>query len=901
MRIRKVPKSTRREDPVHKLTAVLLVIATVVFAPPAVAATADEEFARLAADLRALPRIQVPATWLPALTAAGAAAARRAPCVAINIIGAFRNQVAAATSTGSRLTRGRPLSRETGARLDGDAVAIIAVLLGAPEAARCGGAAEPPADGTHPIVDVVSSTTDQMELRVRFPKARFTTRLGNGRPYIDLAMEGVGEGGAIGEPHVPRLTRLLAIPRGADVSVEVLRSSSYALGGVVLWPLQEEALDQDNFQPPDRSVFADKPFRIDSKIYAADALYPARPAGARALGTMRDLEVGGVEVDGAQYNPRARQLRIYTSLDVRVRFGGDNTGFFGDNRADDVYNLAFGRLYRGSLLNAVLIRDHLVTDFFDFCGDEVLIVTSPALRPAAETLAASRRTAGYDVGVYETGAAPGQVGTTNTEIQSFILSQLTSACRIRPSYVILFGNTAHVPTFLVPCSPGGDVTACDIASDLPYVLATPGDLFADAAYGRIPVVDLPQAEAVVNKITTYQTTPPAPDGDDFYRHATTTAYFQPALHCVLNAGETGTPNCDGNTPPVTGHWEIDYANHQDTRGFTITAETVGNAMRMNGYEVDRLYTTDDVNVIPETYYNGMPIPAHLLRPAFPWNADSVDFLGVYNEGRFLILHRDHGWPDGWAEPTLHSGHVPLMTNGTKLPVVFGINCASAAFDNPAHPSFVELQVTRIGGGAVAGFGDTRNSPSFPNNHITIGFFDSLFPNTVASYGSSTPVVHLGEVLLKGKQYLATQEGIDWQGAGDTYVMHYLYGLLGDPTLRMWIAEPRTLDLEKIRFVLERVFEPRPGDPPYVVTLPPLPEPLLFEGTVTTLLQGGQVIGRGLIHNGTVTIAPETMAGEGPLTIAIEQEGFLPGQAGVEIPNVEPAVRGVPAVSGHRSR
>ena len=182
----------------------------------------------------------------------------------------------------------------------------------------------------------------------------------------------------------------------------------------------------------------------------------------------------------------------------------------------------------------------------------------------------------------------------------------------------------------------------------------------------------------------------------------------------------------------------------------------------------------------------------------------------------MILHRDHGWPDGWAEPTLHSGHVPFFTNGSQQPVVFGINCSSAAFDDPSHPSFVELQILRPDGGAIAGFGDTRVSPSFPNNHMALGFFDAMFPLTVADYGAR-PAARggSGDILVRGKQYMATQEGFEWHGAGDTYVEHYLYHLLGDPTMQMWSEPPVRFDPSRFKGIVREIREftaPRAGRP-----------------------------------------------------------------------------------------
>jgi hypothetical protein len=231
--------------------------------------------------------------------------------------------------------------------------------------------------------------------------------------------------------------------------------------------------------------------------------------------------------------------------------------------------------------------------------------------------------------------------------------------------------------------------------------------------------------------------------------------------------------------------------------------------------------------------------------------------------------------------------VPFFTNGTKLPVVFGINCSSAAFDNPAHPSFVELQVMKPDGGAFAGFGDTRVSPSFPNNHMALGFFDALFPNVAPDFGTDEPTRRLGDVLVRGKQYMAAQEGTEWHSAGDTYSEHYLYGLLGDPSAQMWAAEPQVWNPPDLNFEFERVFDPRPGDPFFRVNIRlPIggPDPPPF-GAIATLFQDGEAIGRAIVgQDGIATITPEVQTNADDLTVSLDQDGALP---------VEKEVDGVP--------
>jgi hypothetical protein len=216
--------------------------------------------------------------------------------------------------------------------------------------------------------------------------------------------------------------------------------------------------------------------------------------------------------------------------------------------------------------------------------------------------------------------------------------------------------------------------------------------------------------------------------------------------------------------------------------------------------------------------------------------------------------------------------------------VFGINCSSAQFDVPANPSFVEEQIELPNGGAVAGFGDTRVSPSFPNNHMALGFFDALFPNVVPSFGSTTPTRRLGDVLLSGKAYMASQDGLDGQGSGDTYFEHQLYHLLGDPSMQMWAATPVSFDPVKIDSKYRALPHPNPGDPLFQVEVsfqqgggePPAP------GAMATLFHGEEPIGRGTVGaDGKVTIVPEKNTDTRLLTVRFQQDGVLPAQDTVE--------------------
>jgi hypothetical protein len=161
----------------------------------------------------------------------------------------------------------------------------------------------------------------------------------------------------------------------------------------------------------------------------------------------------------------------------------------------------------------------------------------------------------------------------------------------------------------------------------------------------------------------------------------------------------------------------------------------------------------------------------------------------------------------------------------------------------------------------------------------------MFPSTVDGYGGAE-TRRLGDVLVRGKQYMATQEGFEWHGAGDTYVEHYLYHLLGDPTMQMWSDPPVRFDPNRFRGVIRQIRDikpiPEPGDPPFFIRFEFPGEPLAV-GSLITVFRGVEAVGRGIVGgDGVANIVPDTPIGsQDDLTLSLQQDGALPAQEAVE--------------------
>jgi hypothetical protein len=778
--------------------------------------------------------------------------ALKRPCRAVRFVRGYRALLPGVDDTRPTLPDGRPGAASKRGTLERDALAVDAGLKQLPGTLRCGGGATKA--GATLISRVRRSNKKVLKFRVTLPVARWEARSGGGADFVGVNMDGTDFVGGVGDPAVPAFTRLFAVPRGARISARVSKVRGYTLEGIDIFPKQEPAVDQAEGLPEetDPEVFADKPFEIDQSSYQGRGLVPKKLAYADVFGKMRDLRIGGVQIPGAQYDPRKRSARIFTSMDLTVTFKGSRK--WRQKRARTALEKPFEHLYRSSLENYGAVRkaqvrasqdsDEDAQEFVPACGEEYLIVTSPTLRPAADTLAAAKTSAGYIVGIHE--VAP---NTAATDVRTFIRGELNNDNCTRPSYVVLLGDTSHVPSFLEVC-PG--IENCQVTSDLSYSLDGIGtDAFADVMLGRIPANTLTVAQTTVDKIVRYQTELPAPAGDDFYNHATVTQNFE------------------GIGP-------------RDARGFTLSAERMRAGLRSRGHVVTRLTTAQSAADI-QFFKDNTPIPDELKRPATPWTDGRDQVVSELNAGRFLFVHRDHGSRLGWANPGININDIGLLnSNSTELPVVLAINCSSGGFQFPGNPSFTERLLHRQGGGAVAVIADTDVSPTVQNDQLTVGWADAMFPQTVPTFGSSQPITRMGEILNAGKAFMASQASASQQLTGQVFREHLLWHLLGDPSMEMRTATPSTFNTAQFTTKFEHRRDAFPiGDPPFRVRVTTTQAGT--EGALATLLQGTRVVGRAAVSGGVALITPTIRSTSANLSVALERDGFIPATLPVSAP------------------
>ncbi len=155
----------------------------------------------------------------------------------------------------------------------------------------------------------------------------------------------------------------------------------------------------------------------------------------------------------------------------------------------------------------------------------------------------------------------------------------------------------------------------------------------------------------------------------------------------------------------------------------------------------------------------------------------IDSLNV---GYGLAVHIGHGYRNsmGVATGTLSNSEVDLLTNGSRVGVVMGENCTSAAFD---FNCIGERFVLNENGGSVCYEGSTR----FDYPTTAWSFQDERF-RILFQQG----ITNMGKALAMSK---ATFVPLAY--ADDSFRWtEFVQVLLGEPYMPMWTAEPQTLSV-----------------------------------------------------------------------------------------------------------
>lgn len=559
-----------------------------------------------------------------------------------------------------------------------------------------------------------------------------------------------------GQAALPSHIEMIALPKGATYQIEIKSITKELHKGYHIYPAREPARDTEGAKEP--------PFVYDEDYYKTNSFFPAHPVEVIEAIEIRGMKFLLLQICPVQYNPATSEIYTYSQIKFSVVFSGASSFLDYKNHSKTFVNslisipindAGFNQDFQAYLSGNTISQAHYIsTDY--------LIITQDAYLAAADTLANWKRQMGYGVEIISASS------WTSANVKTAIYNKYQNLSP-KPDYFVILGDVQQVPamTYTAPDASG------IYGTDLYYACMDGGtDYVPEMAYGRISVSSSAEALMVVQKIINYERNPIS--DSSFYQNGVNCAQFQ-------------DDDTDG------------FAD----RRFTHTSEDVRDYVQARGYNVQRIYFTDNA-VIPlkynaNYYSNGQNIPSDLLKSNnFDWTGGATDIKNAINAGKFYVLHRDHGYVggSGWAHPYFVSGNVNQLSNGNKLPVVFSINCHTGEFT--LNNCFAETFLRHSNGGAVGIFAASYYSYSGFNDGLTVGMFDGIWSNpgivpVFGSGGNANPtvtahsdIINMGFVLNHGLLRM-TQT---WGGALTDRIYSYrLFHYFGDPAMKMWTAKP----------------------------------------------------------------------------------------------------------------
>ena len=299
-----------------------------------------------------------------------------------------------------------------------------------------------------------------------------------------ITMNGTYPAGNVGDPTLPTVNKLLAIPYGvSNISVEVKSFSTkvYSLadyGIKTLYP-QQQPLRKD--QKPE-----EVPFAYNEKAYNAKGFVERPIAMAQIQGTMRGIQIGALTVNPVQYDPSTNSIRVYNDIEVEVRYSQyDKSASY--NEFARTFSPYFANVYR-QMFNW---RDDVYDEHPDLWQNPVhmLIITDRMFEECIQEWLSWKTTKGFYLNVNYTD----EIGTSASAIRAFIQEVYNQEA---PTFLMIMGDKNQVAA-----SATGSETHC--VTDLQYS-SVDGDEFPDMYHSRFPAETVAQMRSMLNKALEYE-------------------------------------------------------------------------------------------------------------------------------------------------------------------------------------------------------------------------------------------------------------------------------------------------------------------------------------------------------------------------------------------------------------
>ena len=299
-----------------------------------------------------------------------------------------------------------------------------------------------------------------------------------------ISMKDTYPSGNLGEPTLPAVNKLIAVPYGAsNISVEVKNYTTkvYSLADFGIKKIYPQQMPLRKDQKPE-----DVPFAYSEKAYNAKGFAERPIAETKIQGTMRGIQIAALTINPVQYDPSTNSIRVYNNIEVEVRYDQyDKSAAY--NEFARTFNPYFANVY-GQMFNW---RDDVYDEHPDLWQNPVhmLIIADRMFEECMQEWMAWKTMKGFYLNVKYTD----EIGTTPAAIRATIQEEYGKDA---PTFLMIMGDKNQVAA-----SATGSETNC--VTDLQYS-SVDGDQFPDMYHSRFPAETVAQMQAMLNKALEYE-------------------------------------------------------------------------------------------------------------------------------------------------------------------------------------------------------------------------------------------------------------------------------------------------------------------------------------------------------------------------------------------------------------
>ncbi|MBU1105355.1 MAG: hypothetical protein KKB51_01705 [Candidatus Riflebacteria bacterium] len=293
-------------------------------------------------------------------------------------------------------------------------------------------------------------------------------------------------GGAYGAPQLPVINKIIQIPFGADVSVNV-KSYDSKIYDLAEFGVNSQVYPRQPSAPKDGS---EVPFVYEKSAYITKGFNGQQLASIEEIGVMRNMRLAHLTIAPIKYDAVANKIIVYNNIDFEVVLNNSDMAT-SKAKHDTLWSPAFAAMESMVMVPEALRFGSRNTE------QTYVIVADPMFKDAIAPFAAWKAEKGFKVHTVYTDQFG--TGAAMTEaIKTYIHGLYNSpSCDLpAPSYVLFVGDNDNLPAF--KGKTGSHIT------DLYFVAVTPGDFLPDILTGRFSARNLDELLPQIEKTMSYE-------------------------------------------------------------------------------------------------------------------------------------------------------------------------------------------------------------------------------------------------------------------------------------------------------------------------------------------------------------------------------------------------------------